>query len=350
MNSRAKLWVAAAVLIAIHAVVLFAGFFAPYDPQTQDRELPYARPMRPHLRDAAAHWHLRPFVYPLHARETELDVYVEDRSHSQPLYFFVRGDEYTIAGMIKSNIHLFGVANEAAPASEANTRVYLLGTDAFGRDQLSRLLYGGRISLTAGLLATALALLIGTTLGVLAGFYGGLLDDALMRLSELFTVLPWLYLLLAVRAFLPLHIDAETSFLLLVAIIGCVGWARPARLVRGIALSGRERGYVIAARGFGASNLYLMRRHVLPQTVAVVLTQAALLVPQYILAEVTLSFLGLGVGEPAPSWGAMLANLQQYHVLVSYWWLWIPALVLVVLFIAFNAIAEGLQNRLQFDS
>jgi peptide/nickel transport system permease protein len=341
MSARAKFWISAAVLVAIHAMVLFAGFFAPYDPGTQDRVSPYAPPMRVHLRDANGQWHARPFVYALQASTTDLNSYSEDTTQIRPIRWFVRGDSYRVAGMISSNRHLFGV--------EGDARVYLLGTDGFGRDQLSRLLYGGRISLAAGLLAAALALLIGTGLGVLAGFYGGLLDDTLMRLSELFVALPWLYLLLALRAFLPLHIDARGAFLLLVAIIGSVGWARPARLVRGIALSGRERGYVVAARGFGASNFYLLRRHVLPQAMGVVLTQAALLIPQYMLAEVTLSFFGLGVGEPVPSWGAMLANLQEYHVLVSYWWLWAPALVLVVLFLAFHAMADALHNRLQFQ-
>jgi len=341
MRPSRKLWVAAAVLVVIHALALFAGFFAPYDPGAQDRELPFAPPMRPHFRDSAGQWHARPFVYALQSSPADINEYVEDRTQRRPLQFLVRGDQYRAAGVISTNIHLFGAQD---------SRIYLLGTDGFGRDQLSRLLFGGRISLTAGLLAAALALLIGTTLGVFAGFYGGWLDDTLMRLSELFVALPWLYLLLAIRAFLPLHIEPQTAFLLLVVIIGCVGWARPARLVRGIALSGRERGYVTAARGFGASNFYLLRRHVLPQTFAVVLTQAALLVPQYILAEVTLSFLGLGVGEPAPSWGGMLATLQQYHVLVSYWWMWCPALVLLVLFLAFNAMADALQNQLQFHS
>jgi peptide/nickel transport system permease protein len=340
MNSRTKLWTAATVLIVIHAIVLFAGFFAPYDPGAQDRQSPFAPPMRPHFIDAEGRWHARPFVYTLQPSPDDLNVYVADRTQPHPLQFFVPGDQYRVLGLFSSNLHLFG-----AP----DTRVYLLGTDGFGRDQLSRLVYGGRVSLTAGLLAAALALLIGTVLGVIAGFYGGLLDDGLMRLSELFVALPWLYLLLAIRAFLPLHIEPQTAFLLLVAIIGCVGWARPARLVRGIALSGRERGYVTAARGFGASNFYLLRRHVLPQAAGVVLTQAALLIPQYILAEVTLSFLGLGVGEPAPSWGAMLSNLQQYHVLISYWWLWCPALILLALFLAFNAMADALQNQLQFE-
>lgn len=340
MNSRTKLWTAAGVLIVIHAIVLFAGFFAPYDPGAQDRQSPFAPPMRPRFIDAGGNWHARPFVHPLQPSADDLNVYVPDRTQPHSLQFFVRGDQYRVLGLFSSTLHLFGADN---------ARVYLLGTDGFGRDQLSRLLYGGRVSLTAGLLAAALALLIGTVLGVIAGFYGGLIDDVLMRLSELFVALPWLYLLLAVRAFLPLHIEPQTSFLLLVAIIGCVGWARPARLVRGIALSGRERGYVTAARGFGASNFYLLRRHVLPQAAGVVLTQAALLIPQYILAEVTLSFLGLGVGEPAPSWGAMLSNLQQYNVLVSYWWLWCPALILLALFLAFNAMADALQKRLQFE-
>jgi peptide/nickel transport system permease protein len=271
---------------------------------------------------------------------TDLNEYVEDRTQRRPLEFFVRGDGYRTAGVIPSNLHLFGASG---------ARVYLLGTDEYGRDQLSRLLYGGRMSLAAGLLAAAFALLIGTVLGVISGFYGGAIDSALMRVSELFVALPWLYLLLAVRAFLPLHIEPQGAFLLLIAIIGCVGWARPARLVRGIALSGRERGYVTAARGFGASNWYLVRRHVLPQAFGVVLTQAALLIPQYVLAEVTLSFLGVGVGEPVPSWGAMLSTLQQYHVLISYWWMWFPILVLVILFLAFQAVADALQKRLQFD-
>jgi peptide/nickel transport system permease protein len=337
--------VAIAVLAVIHAVVLLAGFFAPYDPDVQDRGAPYAPPMRVHFRDAAGQWHVRPFVYALKTSETELDVYREDQALKLPLRFLVRGASYRVAGMFRTDVHLFGIDD----ANAADARVYLLGTDAFGRDQLSRLLYGGRISLAAGLLAAGLALLIGTGLGMAAGFYGGLLDDGLMRVSELFVALPWLYLLLAVRAFLPLHIEPESAFLLVVAIIGCVGWARPARLVRGIALSAKERCYVTAARGFGASNIYLLRRHVLPEAMGVVLTQAALLVPQYILAEVTLSFLGLGVGEPAPSWGAMLATLQQYHVLVSYWWMWCPALALVVIVLAFNALADATHNQIQSE-
>src|SRR5690242_4623559 len=176
MRSRTKLWIAAAVLVVIHALALFAGFFAPYDPGAQDRQAPFAPPMRPHFREASGQWHTRPFVYALVSSPEDINTYVEDRTQVRPLYLFVRGDQYRLAGMVSTNVHLLGVQD---------SRVYLLGTDGFGRDQLSRLLYGGRISLTAGLLAAALALLIGTTLGLFAGFYGGLIDDALMRLSEL---------------------------------------------------------------------------------------------------------------------------------------------------------------------
>jgi peptide/nickel transport system permease protein len=220
-----------------------------------------------------------------------------------------------------------------------------MGTDNYGRDVFSRLLYGSQVSLLAGLLATALSLGIGALLGIMAGYYGGWIDVVVMRCGELFLALPWLYLLFALRAFLPLHINSGQAFLLVIAVIGTIGWARPARLIRGVVLSGKERHYVLAAQLSGGSDLYVMRRHILPQTWSILLTQAALLIPQYILAEVTLSFLGLGVGEPAPSWGNMLATLQQYSVLVSYWWMWAPGLAVIPVFLGYLLLANALQAK-----
>jgi peptide/nickel transport system permease protein len=137
------------------------------------------------------------------------------------------------------------------------------------------------------------------------------------------------------------------AFLLVVSVIGIVGWSRPARLVRGVILSARERNFVLAAKGFGASNAYLLRRHLMPLTFSVLLTQMAVLIPQFILAEVILSFLGLGIGEPFPSWGNMLAQAQQYHVLVSYWWMLLPGLAPVPVFLAYHSLAETLQERIK---
>jgi peptide/nickel transport system permease protein len=326
---------AALLLAALHLAALSAAFLAPYSPTAQSRTQPYAPPTRLHVVDEQGSWHGRPFVYAWAEDETGTGPYREDRRRAFPVLFFVRApaDESGEGG----SLQLFGVEEPA--------RVFLLGTDGFGRDQLSRLLYGARISLFAGLLATALALGIGWTLGIVSGYYGGWVDAILMRSADLFLALPWLYLLFAVRAVLPLHVSAAQAFLLLVAVIAVVDWARPARLVRGVVLSARERPYVMAARGFGAGDLYLIRRHIAPQTSGLVLTQAALLVPRYILAEVTLSFLGLGVGEPAASWGNMLAALQQYHVLSSYWWMWLPGLALVPVFLAYFALAEALHAR-----
>jgi peptide/nickel transport system permease protein len=330
-----RLMTAGLALVVVHLAALSAVFLAPYAPTEQNRMLPYAPPTRLHFVDDSGRLHLRPFVYALTDEDGVTGGrYREDRSQPFPLRFFVRGGE---ASGASDRLRLFGVEEPA--------RLFLLGTDGFGRDQLSRLLYGARISLFAGLLATVLTLGTGWLLGTLAGFYGGWVDAIVMRSADLFLALPWLYLLFAVRAFLPLHVPAAQAFLLLVVLIAVVDWARPARLVRGVVLSARERHYVLAARGFGAGDLYLIRRHIAPQTVSLVLTQAALLVPQYILAEVTLSFLGLGVAEPVPSWGNMLAALQRYHVLSSYWWMWLPGLALVPVFLAYFALAEALHAR-----
>jgi peptide/nickel transport system permease protein len=182
-------------------------------------------------------------------------------------------------------------------------------------------------------------------MGVVAGFYGGGIDALIMRCVELVLALPWLYLLLAMRALLPLKTSPVQAFLLLIIVIGLVGWARPARLIRGIVLSTKECKHMLAARSFGASDVYLLRRHILPEIWGLVLTQAALLVPQYVLAEVTLSFLGLGVGEPTPSWGGMLTALQQYHVVVSKWWMFFPGIILIPVILGYGLLSEFLRNK-----
>ncbi len=292
------------LLAALHATVIFAGFFSPYDPAEQDRKSPYSPPMRLHFVDARGRFHARPFVYSLKLREETFDQYDEDKVRPLPLKFFVRG-----------------------------------------ASQLSRFFYGGQVSLLAGLLGAGVTLLLGLCVGALAGYFGGWRDDLLMRLAELFLALPWLYLLFALRAFLPLAVSPLQAFFLIIAVLGAVGWARPARLVRGVVLSAKERDFVRAARGFGANDLYLLRRHILPEASSVLLTQAAILVPQFVLAEMTLSFFGLGVPEPVPSWGSLLSSLQQYSVLASHWWMYLPALIMLPFFLGYLGLGGELQQR-----
>lgn len=326
-------------LLAIHALVALAGFTAPYSFETQERDHPYAPPTHMHFVDCAGKFHFRPFVYVAKPSDGNLTGYREDCSQPARIEFFTTGEKYSILGVFSTTRHLFGVQ---APAT-----IFLMGTDGFGRDQFSRLLYGGQVSLFAGFVAAAFSVVTGLLLGGIAGMYGGRVDDVAMRFAEIFITIPWFYLLIAVRAFLPLQISPVTAFLLVVAVIGLVGWGRPARLVRGVILSARERNFVLAARGFGASNAYLLRRHLMPLTFRVLLTQMAVLVPQFILAEVVLSFLGLGIGEPFPSWGNMLAQAQQYHVLISYWWMLLPGLAPVPVFLAYHSLAETLQERIK---
>lgn len=335
MTEHSKLVRWLVLLGAFHTVIVCAGFFAPYDPLEQDRERPYAPPTWLHLKDTQGRLHLRPFFYPLRMSEGSAGHYEEDITSTMPLKFFADGSRYRLLGLIPCHLHLFG----ASPS-----RICLLGTDGYGRDQFSRILYGGQVSLLAGWLGAGITLFFGLSIGTAAGYYGGCRDEILMRLSELFLALPWLYMLLALRAFLPLAVSPLEAFLLIVIVIGLVGWARPARLIRGVVLSARERDFVRAARGFGASDGYLLRRHILPETSSVLLTQAAILIPQYVLAEMTLSFLGLGVPEPQASWGNLLANLQQYSVLVSYWWMYLPAVAIVPFFLGYLELASALQE------
>jgi peptide/nickel transport system permease protein len=335
-----KLWFSAIALALLHIPVLGAGFFAPYDPTAQNRAFPLESPTRIHFVDGRGKFHFRPFVCAIGvAGPASAQGVREDCSKPSSLWFLGRREKVYDGKVVSASLHLFG--------TDGPQPVFILGTDEYGRDQFSRLLYGGQISLGAGLLATVLSLGLGLILGSLAGYIGSWADDIIMRGAELFMALPWIYLLFAVRAFLPLNLDARQAFLVLIGVIGITGWARPARLIRGVILSAKERSYVLAARGFGVSGFTIVSRHILPEVSSVALTQAALLVPQYILAEVTFSFLGLGVGEPQPSWGNMLAGLQSYYMLTAHWWMLASGLALLPIFLLFYSFADSVQRRFQ---
>jgi peptide/nickel transport system permease protein len=328
---RISLW----YLGLLHAAVLLAGFLAPYPYAEQHRDYPYAPPSRIHWFDSQGGFHARPFVYGT-VPDLPLGGYHEDPAHLFPIRLWVPAGSQEGASFRQFPRRLFGVSPPGV--------VFLLGSDGYGRDVFSRVMYGGQVSLFTGILAAALSLVLGLAMGIAAGFFGGWLDAVLMRGGELMMALPWLYLLLAVRALLPLHISTLQAFFLLIAIIGGVGWVRPSRLVRGVVLTARESGFVQAARGFGAGPLYLIRRHILPTTFPVVLTQATVLIPQYILAEVALSFLGLGVGQPVPSWGNMLAEARQYHALLDHPWLLAPGLAAVPILLGYLTLADALEG------
>jgi len=338
MRNKTAMCVLMIALVLVHLALLFAGFFAPYDPAAQNRDLSYAPPTRIHFVGSTG-FHWGPFTYGM---VKDSDGYREDQSQQIPLRLFAKGDSYTLLWVFHCKTHFFGADRPA--------RLQLFGADAYGRDEFSRLLYGGQISLAAGLVATLITLAVATIIGTVSGYYGKWIDEMLMGSAELFLALPWFYFLVGVRAFLPLHVSPKETFLLLIIVIGVIGWARPARLIRGIVLSARTRNYVVAARAFGGSDFYLLRRHILPETFAVLIPQATLLIPQYIAAEATLSFFGLGISEPVPSWGNMLSTLQQYNVLVSYSWLLAPAGALVITSVMYWRLADRLHYWLQSHS
>lgn len=321
MRRQARGRTALVILVVLYAASAAAGFLSPYDPLEQHRDFQFAPPVRVHFRHPSGVF--RPVVYPI--VPTTDDSYAEDRSQSYPVRFFEDG-------------RLLSVSPPA--------RLFLLGTDEYGRDLLSRLIHGAGISLTGGLLAAVVAVSIGFLVGGVAGFYGGVGEQVLMRVTELVMTVPWIYLLLALRAALPLYLEPQDAFLLLVVVVGAVAWARPALLVRGVVLSARTREFALAARSFGASDRYVLFRHVLPQAAGVALTQLAILAPQCTLAEVTMSFFGLGVGEPVPSWGNMLAGAQRYHVLMSYWWMFTPGIALAGVFLLYYALTDAIHHRL----
>jgi len=265
-------------------------------------------------------------------------VFVADPAQAMRLRFFVRGEPYRLFWLIPTDRHLFGV--------EGKRRAYLLGTDQVGRDYLSRLLYGAQISLSVGLVAVAITFTLGLLVGGISGFYGGRVDDVIMRFCEVIMSVPDFYLLLALAAALPPTLPPGVVFMLIIAIISFVGWAGMARVIRGMVLSVREREYVEAARGLGVSDFRIILRHVLPSTFTYAIVAATLSIPGYILAESGLSFLALGIRDPLPSWGNMLNAAMNVSTLEQCPWILAPGVMIFLTTLAFNFLGDGLRDAL----
>jgi peptide/nickel transport system permease protein len=256
-----------------------------------------------------------------------------------PVHWFTRGAEvHKVLGLFPTTLRLVGVDKPA--------HLYLFGSDRFGRDVLSRLLYGSRISLTIGLLGIAVSFAIGMLLGGLSGMLGGVFDLVTMRATELILAIPALYLILALRASLPMSMPSDQMYLYIVLILAFIGWATLARVVRGMVLSIREFEYVNAARALGAGTFRILVRHILPNTASFLIVAATVAVPAYILGEVTLSFLGIGIQEPQASWGNMLTDAQSVRVLKSFPWMLTPGVFIFVTVLAYNFLGDGLADAL----
>jgi peptide/nickel transport system permease protein len=325
-----------ALLLLFYGGAIFASFLAPYPMEAQDRPRFYHPPTPVHFRDAEGAWR-GPFVHGTLLVDPLRRVYEEDPTVTYPLRFFVKGEPHRILG-VPTDIHLFGVSGPG--------KVFLLGSDQFGRDVFSRLWYGARISLSVGLVGILITYTLGLLVGGVAGYYGGLVDNLLMRMSEVLMSVPGLYLILALRAAFPDDIRSDLMYLTIILILSLVFWASLARIIRGMVLSIRENEFVTAAEALGVPSFRIIVRHILPNTASFVIVAATLSVPAYILGEVALSFLGAGIQEPVASWGNMLQQAQSLNVLSNFPWILAPGLFIFLTVLAFNFLGDGLRDAL----
>lgn len=326
-----------AVLIVLYLVMLFAEFLAPYGLDFSDRTAYYAPPVGVHVVDAQGRWHL-PFVYPYRQVDPSVPTYAEDISRRFPIHVFVHGFPYRLLGLVPTDIHLAGV--------DAPARLFLLGSDQFGRDTFSRVLFGSRVSLLIGITVVITTFPIGMLLGGVAGYYGGVVDNIIMRMVEVLAAFPTFYLTLTLASVLPPTISGAARLFMITLVFSVVGWGGLARVIRGIVLSLRDLEYVLAARAAGLTDLRVIIRHVLPGTSSYLIVAATLTIPGAILGESGLSFLGIGVQEPSTSWGLQLAQAQSIDVLTQFPWLLIPGLFIVVAIIAYNFLGDGIRDAL----
>lgn len=326
------------VAIVLYLMAILADFLAPYGREEMFSTYIYASPQRIRFFDGKR-LYLRPFVYGLVSKSDPTifrRLYEEDSSQKYFLRFFVQGFSYKLFGFVPTNLHLFGV--------EDGGTVFLLGTDTLGRDLLSRVLAGSVISLSIGLLGVITSFALGSIIGGFSGLYSGAVDTVIQRIIEFLTSIPTIPLWMALSAAVPKDWTPVQVYFAVTVILSLRGWCGLARVVRGKLLELREEDFVMAARLAGANDWRIMMRHLLPGTMSYLIVNMTLAIPQMILGETALSFLGLGLRPPAVSWGVLLHLAQNVRTVSMHPWLLTPAFFVIATVLAFNFMGDGLRD------
>lgn len=327
-----------AFVLLLVTISLFAEAISPYRPLTRNADYLAGEPMLPRFLDEEGRFHLRPFVY---ARTTARDpvtlrlIHQADVSEIWPIRFFVRGEDYRLLGIIPTDIHFFGVEQGY---------VHLFGTDVTGLDLFSRTIHATRISLTVGLVGVFFAFILGAIIGGVAGYFGGIIDNLVMRLIEFIRSIPTLPLWLALSASLPREWSPLQTYIAITLILALLGWTWLARTVRSKLLATRQEDFVLAARLAGCTDRRIILRHLLPSFLSYLIVDISIAFPEILLAETSLSFLGLGLREPVESWGVLLFSAQNIRAIAHMPWLMIPGIFVIVAVLAFNFLGDGLRD------
>jgi peptide/nickel transport system permease protein len=330
-----------ALTLALYAIVLFAEFLAPFTPERYSADYTYAPPQRLHFfQQTEAGLRLAPYVngYTVEVNYQQgRRIFVLDPETRHPVRFWARGEPYRLFGIWPTDRHLIGPVNPADP-------MYLLGADRLGRDILSRTLYGTRISMTIGLVGVALSLLLGILLGGVSGYFGGWIDNLIQRVIEFLQSIPSIPLWIGLAVAIPADVPPVQVYFLITVILSILGWTGLARVVRGKFYALRTEDFVKAAKLDGCSTLRIVFRHMVPSFMSHIIAVVTLAIPGMILAETSLSFLGIGLRPPTVSWGVLLQEAQNIRTISTAPWLLLPGLAVVIAVLALNFLGDGLRD------